>query len=185
MKFNLKHLLLLVVMIATSMPMHAADQFVNHQQKGFVWIANGKALPILVDEQEDKGIMRAVNDLQKDANAVTGITPQLMYSPNNAQALIIGSIDSKWIKQLINNKKIDVKADDIYILLRKNICNLFKTSHSVFNKNCKLFHISSLLFLTIISYTLGFALKSLKGVRRFKIDYSIKTEHCPKCISKL
>ena len=107
MKFNLKHLLLLVVMIATSMPMHAADQFVNHQQKGFVWIANGKALPILVDEQEDKGIMRAVNDLQKDANAVTGITPQLMYSPNNAQALIIGSIDSKWIKQLINNKKID------------------------------------------------------------------------------
>ena len=57
MKINLKHLLLLVVMIATSMPMHAADQFVNHQQKGFVWIANGKALPILVDEQEEAAPM--------------------------------------------------------------------------------------------------------------------------------
>jgi hypothetical protein len=51
--------------------------------------------------------MRAVNNLLNDANAVTGITPQLIYTPNGQQALIIGTIESQWIKQLIANGKID------------------------------------------------------------------------------
>ena len=107
MRKNLKALLLLVVMIAISMPIKAVGTFVNYNSDGFVWIANGKALPILVDEQEDKGVMRAVNNLLSDANAVTGITPQLIYTPNGQQALIIGTIESQWIKQLIANGKID------------------------------------------------------------------------------
>ena len=96
MRKNLKALLLLVVMIAISMPIKAVGTFVNYNSDGFVWIANGKALPILVDEQEDKGVMRAVNNLLNDANAVTGITPQLIYTPNGQQALIIGTIESQW-----------------------------------------------------------------------------------------
>lgn len=107
MRKNLKALLLLVVMIAISMPIKAVGTFVNYNSDGFVWIANGKALPILVDEQEDKGVMRAVNNLLNDANAVTGTTPQLIYTPNGQQALIIGTIGSQWIKQLIANGKID------------------------------------------------------------------------------
>lgn len=107
MKKSLKHWLLLVVMIATILPMQAADQFVQHKQEGFVWIANGKALPVLVDNQEDKGVLRAANDLLNDANAVTGTTPTLIYTPAGKQALVVGTINSKWIKQLIASKKID------------------------------------------------------------------------------
>lgn len=107
MKKSLKHWLLLVVMIATILPMQAADQFVQHKQEGFVWIANGKALPVLVDNQEDKGVLRAANDLLNDANAVTGTTPTLIYTPAEKQALVVGTINSKWIKQLIASKKID------------------------------------------------------------------------------
>lgn len=107
MKNSLKHWLLIIALIATALPMQAADQFVQHKQEGFVWIANGKALPVLVDSQEDKGVLRAANDLLNDAKAVTGTTPTLIYTPAGKQALIVGTIDSQWIKQLIASKKIN------------------------------------------------------------------------------
>ena len=106
MRKILKALLLLVIMIAISMPIKAVGTFVNYNSDGFVWIANGKALPILVDEQEDKGVMRAVNNLLNDANAVTGTTPQLIYAPNGQQALIIGTIESQWLDRLKPTSKL-------------------------------------------------------------------------------
>lgn len=107
MRKKMRIILLLVIMVAIAMPMKAVGTFVNYTPEGFIWIANGKALPILVDKQEDKGVMRAVNNLLNDAKAVTGATPELIYTPNNQQALIIGTIESQWIKQLIANGKID------------------------------------------------------------------------------
>ena len=48
----------------------AAERFVTNESNGFTWIQQGKAYPILVDSQEDKGVLRAVANLQTDAGKV-------------------------------------------------------------------------------------------------------------------
>ena len=75
---------------------------------GFTWIKDGKALPILVDANEDKGVLRAVNNLQLDAFQVTGATPEIIRHPSGKQVLIIGTLESsQWIKELVQSGKIN------------------------------------------------------------------------------
>ena len=89
--------------------MKAAEPFIT-PTGSFVWITPDKALPILVDHQEDKGILRAIANLQKDAAKVTGITPELIKQPTKSDMLIIGSIENnKWIKELMKSGKINAK----------------------------------------------------------------------------
>jgi hypothetical protein len=85
----------------------AAERFVTNESNGFTWIQQGKAYPILVDLQEDKGVLRAVANLQTDADKVTGATPEIIHSPSGNRMLIIGSVEnSSWIKQLVQAGKI-------------------------------------------------------------------------------
>ena len=63
----------------------AAERFVTNKSNGFTWIQQGKAYPILVDSQEDKGVLRAVANLQTDAGKVTGATPEIIHSRANSQ----------------------------------------------------------------------------------------------------
>ncbi len=92
-----------------TLPMQAAERFVTNSPDGFAWIAGGKALPVLVDEQEDKGVLRAVGDLLMDAQRVTNITPELAYEARGVKMLIVGSLEnSKWIKQLVKAGKLPV-----------------------------------------------------------------------------
>lgn len=80
----------------------AAERFVTNESNGFTWIQQGKAYPILVDSQEDKGVLRAVANLQTDAGKVTGATPEIIHSPSGNRILIVGSVEnSSWIKQLV------------------------------------------------------------------------------------
>ena len=85
----------------------AAERFVTNESNGFTWIQQGKAYPILVDSQEDKGVLRAVANLQTDAGKVTGATPEIIHSPSGNRILIVGSVEnSSWIKQLVQAGKI-------------------------------------------------------------------------------
>ena len=85
----------------------AAERFVTNESNGFIWIQQGKAYPILVDSQEDKGVLRAVANLQTDAGKVTGATPEIIHSPSGNRMLIVGSVEnSSWIKQLVQAGKI-------------------------------------------------------------------------------
>ena len=85
----------------------AADSFVTYNGNGFSWIQNGKAYPILVDQQEYKGVLRAVTNLQSDANKVTGVMPEISNSVSGSKMLIIGSVEnSGWIKKLLKSGKI-------------------------------------------------------------------------------
>ena len=85
----------------------AAERFVTNKSNGFTWIQQGKAYPILVDSQEDKGVLRAVANLQTDAGKVTGATPEIIHSPSGNRMLIVGSVEnSLWIKQLVQAGKI-------------------------------------------------------------------------------
>ena len=79
----------------------------QNESNGFTWIQQGKAYPILVDSQEDKGVLRAVANLQTDAGKVTGATPEIIHSPSGNRILIVGSVEnSSWIKQLVQAGKI-------------------------------------------------------------------------------
>ena len=111
MKTKLKRSwLLMLLALFICLPASAAKTFVNFTPEGFVWIQNGKALPILIDKNEYKGVWRAATNLQNDAMQVTGATPELINQPSAKRAIIVGSIDqSEWIKELIATKKIDSK----------------------------------------------------------------------------
>jgi uncharacterized protein YbcI len=98
----------LMILLLLSGSLSAAERFVTNEGLGFVWIQPGKALPILTDMQEDKGVMRAVANLQSDAGKVTGITPELIHSAAGSRLLIIGTIEhSSWIQQLVKAGKIN------------------------------------------------------------------------------
>lgn len=90
----------------------AAETFVSFlPNQGFVWIQDGKALPILMDKNEYKGVWRAAVNLQQDAMQVTGVTPEIVSQIAVKRAIIVGSVEqSEWIKKLISDKKIDGKA---------------------------------------------------------------------------
>ena len=116
----------------------AAERFVTNESNGFTWIQQGKAYPILVDLQEDKGVLRAVANLQTDAGKVTGATPEIIHSPSGNRMLIIGSVEnSSWIKQLMQAGKIpaaDLKGKrEKYILQTvKQLSLLVVTSGELF-----------------------------------------------------
>ena len=102
-------ILIVVCLLCCKLPGTAADKFVTyHQTDGLVWIKEGKAFPILIDKEEDKGVLRAVANLKQDAEKVTGASPEILYQPQGIQMLIVGTLEnSQWIKQLTSAQKID------------------------------------------------------------------------------
>lgn len=86
----------------------AADSFVVNDMSGFTWVQDGKACPVLIDENEDKGVRRAVHNLVSDAERVTGIKPEVYNSLSGNRMLIVGSIEnSTWIQQLLKSGKLN------------------------------------------------------------------------------
>ena len=109
---NPQHILpLLIIAMLTWTPcLRAAERFVA-PDGAFVWIGSGQASPILIDEHEDKGVLRAIQHLQSDAEKVTGVKPLLIDTPSEGNMLIVGSIEhSQWIKELIREGKLDGNA---------------------------------------------------------------------------
>jgi hypothetical protein len=66
---------------------------------------------ILVDEQDHKGVLRAVNSLQRDIQRVSGRQLSISHSGRAKQLLIIGSLGkSALLDQLVSSGKLDVSA---------------------------------------------------------------------------
>lgn len=88
-------------------PLRAAERFVAYNATGFQWIRQEESCPILIDDGEYAGVLRAVDNLQADAKAVTGIQPEITNTVKGKRLLIIGSIEnSSRIKQLIQSGKL-------------------------------------------------------------------------------
>lgn len=108
MKRKLSWIISCLISLVLLQPLSAAERFVSHEGNGFQWIGQGRACPILVDRQEDKGVLRAVANLQVDAKKVSGATPEIVYAASGSRMLIVGSIEnSAWIKQLMQSGKIN------------------------------------------------------------------------------
>ncbi len=97
-------------------PLAAAEQFVTFAPENFVWLSPDGACPILVDSGEDKGVLRAVANLQTDAERVSGVRPEVLTSPTASSTastasarrlLIVGTVSSShWVQQLLSCGKL-------------------------------------------------------------------------------
>lgn len=111
MKNRRFYIILFLASICLQLPLKAAERFITNKDTGFKWIQEKKSYPILVDNKDYKGILRAVTNLQTDAQTVTGVIPQITNSITEKRLLIIGSLErSSWIKQLISSGKIPADA---------------------------------------------------------------------------
>lgn len=73
----------------------------------FTLVENGSPIPILVSSSDDKAVLRAASDLQKDFMRVTGRTPYLGEIPESGRMIIIGSLGSPLIAGIIGRGLLD------------------------------------------------------------------------------
>ena len=76
----------------------------------FTLIEGGKATPILLDEKDDVGIVIAAKNLQDDFRKVTGRQAELLHSVRGPRLIVAGSLESRFIKELVKAKKIDITS---------------------------------------------------------------------------
>ena len=91
-----------------------ADQFVSFSNKedAFTLVKPFVAAPILIDNNIDSGILKAIVNLSVDIDKVTGVSPILKVDKVSAEetVLLIGTIGkSKYIDDLVKNKKINAE----------------------------------------------------------------------------
>lgn len=67
----------------------------------------GKPLPLYLDSSDDAGVWLAAMNLSSDFKKVCGQSAEMVNKPTGSDLIIIGSVKSKVIKQLIEDKKID------------------------------------------------------------------------------
>lgn len=111
MKNSMKKLYFLFLILFYFIHVNAADRFVTFKSsdKSFPIVFDNKTVNILFDANDQKGIGIAVNNLVEDFNRVCGVKPELLDEATDKNCIIIGSVESKYIKQLIKSKKLDKK----------------------------------------------------------------------------
>lgn len=73
----------------------------------FTLVEEGMPDAILIDEQEDAGVRIAARNLQSDFERVTGKAAELLSQPDAKRMIIVGTLDSRYIRLLAKAKKID------------------------------------------------------------------------------
>lgn len=75
----------------------------------FTLVENGTPTSVLVDEQENAGVMIAARNLQEDFGRVTGQRAPLVHALQGKRMIIVGTLGSRYIKELAKQGKIDEK----------------------------------------------------------------------------
>ena len=70
-------------------------------------VSDGKPLPIVVSSSDNPAVLHAAKNLQKDFERVTGILPFMGDNTQAETAIIIGTLDSPLIKEMVSKGKID------------------------------------------------------------------------------
>lgn len=75
--------------------------------------SDGQLSPILFDDKDHKGVQKIIGHLVSDLEQVTGQQPKLLQAMSNqrqASLILVGTLGkSKWIKQLVETKKLKVE----------------------------------------------------------------------------
>lgn len=116
MKKIITVLLLLAVVTTVQAIDHKNITSLSIQAGHFVLVENGRPTPIMFSPTDDKGVLRAVENLRSDFQLASRTLPEVI-SKNNLtdgimpkRAIIIGSLQSPLIKALVKAKFIDEKA---------------------------------------------------------------------------
>ena len=70
-------------------------------------VSAGRPLPIVVSSYDNPAVLHAAKNLQKDFERVTGILPFMGDNTQAKTAIIIGTLDSPLIKDMVSKGKID------------------------------------------------------------------------------
>lgn len=87
---------------------HKGITYSELSSERFTLVEAGKPVPILMDESDDVGVKIAVTNLQDDFAKVTGTKATLLSHAEGHRPVIVGTLNSCYIKELIKQKKIDV-----------------------------------------------------------------------------
>lgn len=111
MKKLLLSLFFLVQIFCANAKDHEGIVNENLNSGGFTLISQSKPVSVIVADNDKKGVLIAVQNLQKDFERVCGKQAQLFNSPTSdtKQCIIVGSLESPYVKQLIKAKKLDEK----------------------------------------------------------------------------
>ena len=103
MKKLLLSLFFLVQLFCANAKDHEGIVTENLNTGGFTLISQSKPVSVIVADNDKKGVLIAVQNLQKDFERVCGKKAQLFNSPtaDTKQCIIVGSMESPYIKQLI------------------------------------------------------------------------------------
>ena len=71
----------------------------------FTLIENGNPISLLLDETDDIGVQIAAKALQNDFKMVSEKEAKILNEPSEKSVVIIGTLESKYIKQIIKSKK--------------------------------------------------------------------------------
>ena len=111
MKKLLLSLFFLVQIFCANAKDHEGIVNENLNSGGFTLISQSKPVSVIFADNDKKGVLIAVQNLQKDFERVCGKQAQLFNSPTSdtKQCIIVGSLESPYVKQLIKAKKLDEK----------------------------------------------------------------------------
>lgn len=90
---------------------YAAEPFIvfTKTEAAFPVVSGGKPCPILVDGNEDKAILIAVQNLQEDLLRMSGTKAETASTPTASQYILVGSVESPYIKRLFKDGKLNKK----------------------------------------------------------------------------
>ena len=107
----MKKIFIVVISLFVFLSAYSAEKFItfNREESSFPVVANGKVVNIIYDNSDQKGISIAINNLVEDFYRVCGMKPVLLDNPAGDNCIIVGSLESKYIKQLVKSGKLDKK----------------------------------------------------------------------------
>ena len=82
-----------------TLPQLAADRF--------TLLESGKPTPLLADPDDDSAVQYAVRSLQADFGRVSGNEAELLAAPAGKRLIVVGTCNSRWIRQLAKSGKFD------------------------------------------------------------------------------
>ena len=88
---------------------HSGITFYELSPDRFSLIENNLPATILIDIDEDAGVSIAAENLSEDFKRVSGKLAAVINNPNKDRLIIVGTLDSRFIKALSDNNKIDTK----------------------------------------------------------------------------
>ena len=108
----MKKISILAMAVLLTLQASAAPRFVAFQKEANSVLAiarQGKPINVLFDQADDEGVRMAVENLCADFGRSVGENSRLVSTPEKV-CVIVGTIQSAYIRQMMNSGKIDAKA---------------------------------------------------------------------------